>query len=321
MKLLATVVFLFAIIHSGSINAKEQKTVLITGASSGLGLRMTEILSSNGFLVYAGVYKQEDFKRLDAMDNVEAVQFDVTNTDQIANAVKVIEAKGRGLYGLINNAGVALFGPMIEVDVQQLHYQMDVNVYGPYRVTQAFAPLIIKSKGRIATTGSIAGIRSGSMFGLYSMSKHAVEAYTEALSQELARFDVTVGVIEPGNYASQIGNTALQRIIDTDYWPENTQYKQERANMFNALPSVTKGKNPKDVADAALHFMSNKKPKMRYMVTPNETQADTIIRASLSKALQLNQGQVYSFDEATLIKMLKEEAAKLNPEQTADTPK
>lgn len=318
MKLLTTIVLFFTIINSASIYAKEQKTVLITGASSGLGLRMTEILSTNGFLVYAGVYKQEDFKRLEAMDNVEAVQFDVTKDDQISKAVKIIEAKGRGLYGLINNAGVALFGPVIEVNVEQLHYQMDVNVYGPYRVSQAFAPLIIKSKGRIATTGSIAGIRSGSMFGLYGMSKHAIEAYTEALSKELARFDVTVGVIEPGNYASQIGNTALKRIKETDYWSENTQYQQERSNMLNGLALVSKGRDPKDVADAALHFMSDEHPKMRYMVTPNETEANTIIRASLSKALQLNQDHRFSYDEASLIKMLKEEAAKLNLTQMTD---
>lgn len=313
MKKFSTFALLILLAFSPSAFAEKQKTVLITGASSGLGLRMTEVLSANGFLVYAGVYKQADFKRLEAMDNVEAVQFDVTKPKQIAKAVKVIEAKGRGLYGLINNAGVAVFGPLIEVDVKQLEYQMDVNVYGPYRVTQAFAPMIIKSKGRIATTGSIAGIRTGAMFGIYGMSKHAIEAYTEALSQELARFDVKVGVIEPGNYASEIGNTALKRIKDSDYWSEDTQYKASRDNVFSRLPLVTKGKNPKDVADAALHFMSNSQPKMRYMVTPDEAQADMIIRASLSKALQLNQGQVYSYDEATLVKMLKEEAIKLNP--------
>lgn len=317
MKLLpAITLLLFSIFVNTAAAEKaveEPKTVLITGASSGLGLRMTEVLSTNGFLVYAGVHKQADFKRLEAMDNVEAVQFDVTKPEEIAKAVKVIEAKGRGLYGLINNAGVAVFGPVIEIPVEQLHYQMDVNVYGPYRVTQAFAPLVIKSKGRIATTGSIAGIRAGAMFGIYGMSKHAVEAYTEALSQEMARFDVSVGVIEPGNYASEIGNTALKRITDTNYWPENTQYKQARDNMFSGLPMVTKGKDPKDVADAALHFMSNAHPRMRYMVTPNEAQAESIVRASLSKALQLNQGQEYHFDDATLIKMLKEESAKLTP--------
>lgn len=307
--------FLFTIISQTSF-AEDQKAVLITGASSGLGLKMTEELSANGFFVYAGVYKQEDFKRLNDMDNVEAVQFDVTKAEEIAKAVKIIEDKGRGLYGLINNAGVAIFGPTLEVGVEQLHYQMDVNVYGPYRVTQAFAPLIIESKGRIATTGSIAGIRSSSIFGIYGMSKHAVEAYTEALSSEMARFDVKVGVIEPGNYASQIGNTALKRIKDTNYWPQETQYKQERDNFFARLPLVVKGKSPKAVAEAALDFMSNNQPKFRYMVTPNEREAEMTIRASLAKTLQLNHGQEYSFDQQTLIKMLNEEAAKLSPPET-----
>jgi NAD(P)-dependent dehydrogenase (short-subunit alcohol dehydrogenase family) len=286
---------------------KHQKTVLITGATSGLGLKMTETLSSNGFLVYAGARKDADMKRLNTMENVEAIKIDVTIQSQIDAAVKTIEAKGRGLYGLINNAGVAIFGPVIEVDIAQLEYQMNVNVYGPYRVTQAFAPLIIKSKGRIATTGSIAGIRASGFFGHYAMSKHAIEAYTEALSAEMARFDVAVGVIEPGNYASQIGNTARKRILDTNYWPSDSQYAQERAGLVAGLAKVTEGKSPQDVADAALHFMSNETPKMRYMVTPNADQSDAIIRAMLQKTLQLNQGQPYSVSKETLMKMLEEE--------------
>ncbi|MBL4673910.1 MAG: SDR family oxidoreductase [Arenicella sp.] len=299
----------FAAHHQDSEHQADQhqRAVLITGATSGLGLKMTETLSNNGFLVYAGARKDADMKRLNAMENVEAIKIDVTVQSQIDAAVKTIEAKGRGLYGLINNAGVAIFGPVIEVDIAQLEYQMNVNVYGPYRVTQAFAPLIIKSKGRIVATGSIAGIRASSFFGHYAMSKHAIEAYTESLSAEMARFDVTVGVIEPGNYASQIGNTARKRILDTDYWPTDSQYAQERAGLVAGLAKVTEGKNPQDVADAALHFMSNETPKMRYMVTPNADQSDAMIRAMLQKTLQLNQGQPYSLSKETLLKMLEEE--------------
>ncbi len=287
-----------------------KKAVLVTGATSGLGLKMTKTLAKNGFLVYAGARKEADMKRLEAMENVEAIRIDVTIQSQIDAAVKTVEAKGRGLYGLINNAGVAIFGPVIEVDVAQLEYQMNVNVYGPYRVTQAFAPLIIKSKGRIATTGSIAGIRASSFFGQYAMSKHAVEAFTEALSAEMARFDVTVGVIEPGNYASQIGNTARKRILDSDYWSADSQYAQERAGFVSRLAKVTQGKDPQDVADAALHFMSNETPQFRYMVAPDAPQAEAVIRAMIQKTLQLNEGQPYSYDKATLLKMVEEEINK-----------
>jgi len=291
-------------------DGKAQKAVLVTGASSGLGLKMTQTLAKNGFIVYAGARKDADMKRLEAMDNVEAVRIDVTVQSQIDAAVKTIEAKGRGLYGLINNAGVAVFGPVIEVEVDELEYQMNVNVYGPYRVTQAFAPMIIKSKGRIATTGSIAGIRASSFFGQYSMSKHAVEAYTEALAAEMKRFDVTVGVIEPGNYASQIGNTARKRILDNDYWSADSQYAQERAGLVEGLANVTKGKDPQDVANAALHFMTNEQPKMRYMVTPNAAQSEAMIRAMFNKTLQLNAGQPYTLDKEALIRMLEEEMSK-----------
>jgi len=294
---------------SATLQAQEKKAILVTGSSSGLGLRMTETLAANGFIVYAGVYKNEDFKRLDDMENVEAVQFDVTKADEIAAAAKVIEAKGRGLYGLVNNAGVAVFGPLLEVGIEQLDYQMDVNVYGPYRVTQAFAPMIIESKGRIATTGSIAGIGSSAMFGLYSMSKHAVEAYTDALAAEMARFDVSVSVVEPGNYASQIGNTAKAHILSSNYWPETTQYAQERTSVLESLPHVTKGKDPQDVADAVLNIMTSDAPKRRYMIAPTEEQADRTLRTNMRKTLQLNQNQAYSYDMEVLINMLKEEAA------------
>jgi len=291
-------------------DSDHQKAVLVTGATSGLGLKMTQTLARNGFLVYAGARKEADMKRLEAMKNVEAIKIDVTVQSQIDDAVRTVEAKGRGLYGLINNAGVAIFGPLIEVDVAQLEYQMNVNVYGPYRVTQAFAPMIIKSKGRIATTGSIAGIRASSFFGQYAMSKHSIEAYTEALAAEMARFGVTVGVIEPGNYASQIGNTARKRILDTDYWSDDSQYAQERAGLVAGLAKVTEGKDPQDVADAALHFMSNDAPKMRYMVTPNSDQSEAMIRAMLKKTLQLNQGQPYTLDKEALFEIFEEEMNK-----------
>lgn len=310
MKFTRAFLFFFLTLSTVQSFAVEQKAILITGASSGLGLKMTQTLSKHGFLVYAGARKEADLLRLDAMKNVESIKIDVTIQSDIDAAVKTVEEKGRGLYGLINNAGVAVFGPIIEIDVSELEYQMNVNTFGPYRVTQAFAPLIIKSKGRIATTGSIAGIHSSSFFGQYAMSKHAIEAFTEALSDEMARFDVTVGVIEPGNYASQIGNTARKRILSRNYWASDSVYAKERAGLLDGLTQVTQGKDPQDVADAALHFMSSDKPKFRYMVTPNEQQAEGVIRAMLRKTLQLNEGQAYSYDKATLIKMLEEEIDK-----------
>ncbi len=292
----------------------KQKAVLVTGSNSGLGLKMTKELSENGFFVYAGVLHKHEMAAMNKMKNVAAVQFDVRKQEEIDAAVKFVEAQGRGLYGLINNAGVAVFGPLLEVPVEQLHYQMDVNVYGPVRVTQAFAPLIIKSKGRIATTGSIAGIITSPTFGIYSMSKHAIEAYTDGLAQEMARFGVSVHVIEPGTYKSNIGIVAKKLLDDTNYWTEDTLYKQERAYVFDQLPKTAQHPDPARVGKAALHVMQSESPRRRYMVIERVEQADRVLRRQIGKLLELNDGQTHQFDRARLVEILDEEIAKRQAE-------
>ena len=215
---LISLIFVFATI--GTTNSEAQsdtkpqarKAVLITGASTGLGRAMAELLASKGHFVYAGARKDKDIAELNTIENVEAVRLDVTKQEDIDAAVKTITEAGRGLYGLVNNAGVAVIAPLVEVDEEDFDFQMDVNLYGPYRVTKAFAPLIIESKGRITTTGSISGILSGTLFGPYSMSKHAMEAFTDSLAAEMERFEVKVSVIEPGNYQSDIGKNIARRM-------------------------------------------------------------------------------------------------------------
>lgn len=290
---------------------QKQKAVLVTGSSSGLGLRMTQVLSENGFFVYAGVHKEADREALKGMDNVQTVRFDVTVQSEIDAAVKFVKSQGRGLYGLINNAGIAGFGPLNEVNVIELQHLFDVNVYGPYRVTQAFSPMIIESRGRIATTGSVAGVATGPMYGLYSMSKHAVEAYTDALSMEMARFGVDVSVIEPSFYRSNIGQAAFKRLNDTQYWSQDTQYPEERKAFFARLGTPNTGPDPLAVAEAALDIMSSDKPKPRYLVTDQVGQADSAIRRMVAKTLELNHDQKYTFDRDALIKILDQELEKL----------
>lgn len=317
MKLLPFILLSLSLCFSINLSAahhgedtEKQKAVLVTGSNSGLGLKMAEELSQNGFYVYAGVLHKHEMEAMNKMENVTAVQFDVRNQDEIDAAVKFVETQGRGLYGLINNAGISVFGPLLETPIEQVHYLMDVNVYGPMRVTQAFAPLIIESKGRIATTGSIAGIVTTPIFGSYSMSKHAIEAYTDALSQEMARFDVSVHVIEPGTYKSNIGLAAKKVLDDANYWTEDTAYKQERAYFFDQLTKINQHPDPTRVGKAALHAMQSDAPRSRYMVIERVEQADRVLRRQLSKMLELNDGQTHQFDDARLVEMLNEEIAK-----------
>ncbi|MDX2057145.1 MAG: SDR family NAD(P)-dependent oxidoreductase, partial [Gemmatimonadales bacterium] len=128
------------------------KAVLVTGASTGIGRKITELLAARGYFVYAGARKPEDLAALSRIPNVQGIRLDVTVPAEIAAAVETVEKAGRGLHGLVNNAGVAVIEPLIEIDEQDLAFQMDVNVMGPYRVTKAFSRLLIASKGRIVTT-------------------------------------------------------------------------------------------------------------------------------------------------------------------------
>jgi len=146
--------------------AAEQKAILVTGASTGIGRNIAERLAADGHYVYAGARKASDIAALSAIENIQGIRLDVTIQAEIDAAVAHITEEGRGLYGLVNNAGVGVLFPLIEVDEEDMQFQMDVNLFGPYRVTRAFAPLIIESKGRITTTGSISGILSGFLAGV-----------------------------------------------------------------------------------------------------------------------------------------------------------
>jgi NAD(P)-dependent dehydrogenase (short-subunit alcohol dehydrogenase family) len=283
-----------------------QRAVLVTGASSGIGRRVTEVLSANGYFVYAGARKAEDLRALNEIENVQSIRLDVTIQEEIDAAVQVVTNAGRGLYGLMNNAGVGVAGPLIEVPEEDLAFQLDVNVFGPYRITKAFAPLIIESQGRITTTGSISGILSSAFLGPYSMSKHAIEAYTDALAVEMAVFGVDVSVVEPGNYKSNIVLSLRDRMDRAGYTSEGSLYADQMDAMLGSFGDRSQYKEPDEVAQAVLDFFSEENPKRRYMVVPNEGEAELTIRKAIQEMVELNEGHVYSFDREVLVRMLDE---------------
>ncbi len=284
--------------------AKTQKAVLVTGASTGIGRSITEVLAAKGVFVYAGARKAEDLKELDAIENVKSIRLDVTIQEEIDAAVATIKNEGRGLYGLVNNAGVAIVAPLIEVEESELDFLFDVNVYGPYRITKAFAPLLIESKGRITTISSISGILSGTLFGPYSMSKHAMEAYSDSLAREMQRFDVKVSVVEPGNYSSAIGATLKKRMEKKGIDLEGSPYEKEMTGMLERVGDRSELKDPVDVANAVYHALFDQAPKMRYLVVPNQQEAMWTIRKAIQELVELNEDQEFSYDRDQLIEML-----------------
>ena len=277
-RLVAISVVLFAasgcFADSHSDGAEQQKAVLITGASSGIGRHATEALAAEGHFVYAGARKQKDIDALNEIPNVQAIRLDVTKQEEVDAAVETIRNGGRGLHELVNNAGVAAGGPLIELDEDTVRWLFDVNVFGVFKVTQAFAPLIIESKGRITTIGSISGIGTWVGGGDYTMSKHAIEAFSDTLALEMERFDIKASVIQPGNYKSDIVKTLKARTGDLTEDQKNSPYFEDVYNdNFEGPLDRSQYKDPDEVTAAIRHAMFDPNPKQRYMVVPNSEEA------------------------------------------------
>jgi len=282
-----------------------QKAVLVTGASSGLGRAMTEMMASKGYFVYAGARKDKDMDELNAIENVQAVRLDVTKRDEIDAAVKTIREAGRGLYGLVNNAGVVVLMPLIEIDEKDFDFQMNVNIDGVYRVTRAFAPLIIESKGRISIIGSISGTLSSATWGPYSMTKHAMEAYSDALADEMNRLGVKVSLIEPGTYQSKIGESALLRMKQRQQTTDGSEFQAEMDENVEWLTRFEASSgDPTEVAQAVMQALFDENPKPRYLVVPNQEQARWTINRAMERLVEQNHDQKFSYDRAALIEML-----------------
>ena len=276
--------------------ADLRPAVVVTGASAGIGRKVTEKLAASGFHVFAGARKAADLEALNALPNVTGVRLDVNSAADVAAAVETVRASGHALHGLVNNAGVAVVDPVLSTSEEDFDFQMQANVYGVFRVTKAFAPLVIAARGRILNVSSISAFLSDPATAAYTMSKLAVEGFTNVLANELAPQGVAVIAIEPGAYNTGILKPALER--------SNTKgFSADRSAM----------KPPDEVAAAVLLALTEPKPKRRYMVVPDRAQAEETIRGALEMAAQLNAAQPYSYDRAALIRLLDESSAKVRP--------
>ncbi len=306
----------------------EQKAVLITGASTGIGRVTAEHLAGEGYFVYAGARKPEDLAALNAIDNIQAVRLDVTVQEEIDAAVEHIAAEGRGLWGVVNNAGVNTLDPLIEGEIEDVEFIFDVNVYGVYRVTKAFAPMVIESQGRIVNISSIAGTLSGGLtgYGPYVMSKHAVEAYTDQLSWELMKFNVHVAAVEPGNFESAIGKTRCKRMLriqaekSYQYFEEEMMAYLDGCREYLAEDDAEPGNDPQLVADAIEHALFAEQPKEHYLVAPVQFEAQITIGKAIEEMLHLNYDQPFSFSREEFIEMMDNESARIRGEKPPGPP-
>jgi NAD(P)-dependent dehydrogenase (short-subunit alcohol dehydrogenase family) len=289
-----------------------QRAVLITGASSGIGRNTTEKLAASGTFVYAGARKQADMDALNALDNVKAVRLDVTIQAEIDAAVEMVRAEGRGLHGVVNNAGVAMLGPLVEIPESDLQFTLNVNVIGPFRINQAFLPLLLESKGRIINITSVSALQTNMMFGTYAMSKAAMESYNNILAKELAPFGVRVIAVEPGAFRSRLPVSAIAAMEARGLRAENTIYTKIpwetiQKGMSTGTGAIADWPEPDDVAYAIQDALFSESPKEHYMVVSSEPVAELSIRSVIENLVRFNEDQKYSYNRDELILMLDEE--------------
>ena len=280
-----------------------QKAILITGATTGLGRATAEHLAAAGYFVYAGARKDVDMEALNKIENIMAVRLDVTRQDQVDEAVKLIKDQGRGLWGLVNNAAVAVFAPLTMAKQSDLEFIFDVNVFGVFRVTKAFAPMIIESKGRIVNISSVSGVLSNATAGMYAASKHALEAMTDALAVELSGLGVHVAAVNPGSFASELFAKECKRTLDDTeadwgHLEDRRQWRIDQCKKSQESGYKSEAKSPVAVVLAIEQALFEDKPRIRYLVASQAGAGETIswgVREIL--ALNIGHDQSYTRDE------------------------
>jgi NAD(P)-dependent dehydrogenase (short-subunit alcohol dehydrogenase family) len=255
-------------------------TVLVTGASTGIGEATVLHLRELGFDPVAGVRKDEDAERL-ARSGIRSVKLDVTDPDQIASARA--EIGDGGLAGLVNNAGIALPGPIEFLPTDQLRRQLEVNLIGQVAVTQAFLPALRRARGRVVNISSIGGRVALPLLGAYAMSKFGLEAFSDSLRRELRPQGVDVIAIEPGGIKTPIwkkGNELAEDLVK-QMPPEGERLY---GGMIAAVRSETgkieqvRGLPARDVAEVIGTALTAQRPRARYIVGRDAKQRAAVAR-------------------------------------------
>jgi NAD(P)-dependent dehydrogenase (short-subunit alcohol dehydrogenase family) len=249
------------------------KSVLITGASTGIGRASALRLDRAGWRVFAGVRRQEDAEslRADASPHLTPLMIDVTDASQIAAAAeKVAAAVGEaGLDGLVNNAGIAVPSPLETIPIEDFRHQIEVNLTGQVAVTQALLPSIRRARGRIVFISSIGGRIAFPLTGAYHAAKFGIEAVGDIFRQELRAWGISVSIVEPGSIATPIWDRGEQRADEIgERTPEREALYGMAVSRYRKVVRATarRGIPPEKAAMAIEHALDARRPKARYLV-------------------------------------------------------
>ena len=249
----------------------NNKAIVITGTSTGIGKACALYLDKMGYIVYAGVRKQADGDNLkkEASERLTPVILDVTDENSIIKAAGIIEKETDGnLFGLINNAGIGRGGALEVTPVAEIRKLMAVNVIGLMAVTQAFIPMLRKGKGRIINIGSTSSLLAFPGASAYSASKFAVRAITDSLRVELKPFGMSVILVAPGAVESEIWEKgkAYKKELYKTIRPEISQLYAPLIKFGDKMNDELKKIPADEVAKAVTHAFTSKKPKRYYIV-------------------------------------------------------
>ncbi|HEY1837861.1 MAG TPA: SDR family oxidoreductase [Rhizomicrobium sp.] len=252
------------------------KSVVVTGASTGIGWGCVKVLIGKGFRVFGSVRKQADADRLSKEFGASftPLLFDITDTAAVKRGADQVAAAlgNETLAGLVNNAGIAVAGPLLYLDVDEFRQQLEINLTGQLIVIQTFAPLLgadtsrAGAPGRIVNITSVGGRNANPFMGPYNASKFGFEGFSESLRRELMLFGIDVIVVAPGAVATPIWDKAEQ--VDVSRYA-NTPYAKALDTVRNYMLDMgRKGFPPETIGRAVWYALTTRKPKVHYTVTP-----------------------------------------------------
>jgi NAD(P)-dependent dehydrogenase (short-subunit alcohol dehydrogenase family) len=255
------------------------KSVVVTGVSTGIGWGIAKVLLQNGYRVFGSVRKQQDAERLSREfgPSFFPLIFDVTDESAVQAAAEQVRSQlnGETLFGLVNNAGIAVPGPLIHLATDEFRHQLEVNLVSVLIVTKAFVPLLGTDPslrggpGRIINISSVGGKNGGPFLGAYSASKHGLEGFSESLRRELMLYGIDVIIVGPGSVATPIWDKAEQ--LDTSAY-DKTDYVEAALRVQRYM--IQDGRNgypPEKVGEVVLHTLTTANPRVRYSVVPGSS--------------------------------------------------
>jgi NAD(P)-dependent dehydrogenase (short-subunit alcohol dehydrogenase family) len=261
----------------GVARGEDMRSVVITGASTGIGWACAKVLLDKGFRVFGSVRKPADAERLRSEfgTGFTPLVFDVTDEAAVLAAGREVRAalNGETLAGLVNNAGIAVAGPVLELSADEFRRQMNVNVIGPIITTQAFGPLLgadpsLKGpRGRIVMMSSVAGRNGNPLLSAYSASKHAIDGLSESLRREMMLFGIDVVIVAPGAVKTPIWGKAEE--VDISQYQNSPFYPALQKIRKFMLHLGESGLPAEKIAECVFEALTTAHPKVRYQITPD----------------------------------------------------